>query len=289
MEKFSRQYTLLRTFGRFFALMYKSLDAWRVTLLYSAIITIFSSGFLITGFCNKDSVQCYIYVSISVFLFLAFIGFCYLIDFYQCAFKNNVFKAGEVFIFNKTKIKSLAVLIGYTLCFILSGVISWFIIAKPANPDWRIESIFFCMFFIFCLVPVFAMRFFAIPAFYLYERKIPALKSLYNITSGRSYIGIVGFLLVGLILSVLDLYLFGYGKRFFMILPSSVTLSVLNRFYNTMVILFTISFLFCFAEAQRQLMSLEMKDSADNEQQNMDIKMAVSVAKSKKKAKLKKK
>jgi hypothetical protein len=292
MEK-SSKYTLLRTIGRFFSLTYKSLDTWRVLLFYGAVITALTSGFYLVYMCDKRSLQCFISMNAVVILLLIFAGFCYLYDFYQCAFKNTVFKIADVVKFDKPKIKSLCFLAGYFFSFIISGAASWLIIAKPANPDWRIEFIYFTIFFAFCMVPILAMRFSAAPAFYFDNQKMPSLKYLFLQTSGRSYIGIIGFLLVMLLLSLLNLYLYGYGKRIFSALPTSVTFSVLNTFFNTLVMLFTVSVLFCFFEAQRQVMIADDKsdvltpESAPALKKQPDEKMTKTAKKSKAKKKQK--
>lgn len=290
MEK-ATKYTLLRTIGHFFTLIYKSFSAWQVMLFYGAVITALTNAFYLVYLCAENSLRCFVATNALVILLLVFVGLCYLYDFYQCAFKNTVFKIENVIKFDKAKIKSLCFLVGYIMCFVVSAAISWFIFVKPANPDWRIEFMYFTVFFAFCMVPVLAMRFSAAPAFYFNNQKMPSPKYLFIQTSGRSYIGIVGFLMVMLILSVMNLYFYGYGKRIFSVLPDSVTFSVLNTFFNTLVMLFTVSVLFCFFEAQREVMTLDDKSDVFNEETAQEAKKQADEksTKSKKKSKAKKK
>ena len=97
--------------------------------------------------------------------------------------------------------------------------------------------------------------------------------------------------MVMLILSVMNLYFYGYGKRIFSALPDSVTFSVLNTFFNTLVMLFTVSVLFCFFEAQREVMTLDDKSDVFNEETAQEAKKQADEksTKSKKKSKAKKK
>lgn len=290
MEK-ATKYTLLRTMGRFFTLIYKSFNAWRVMLFYGAVITALTNGFYLVYLCAENSFSCFMTTNATVILLVTFAGLCYLYDFYQSVFKNTVFKIENVIKFDGAKIKSLCFLAGYFLSFIISGAASWLILVKPANPDWRIEFVYFTVFFAFCMVPVLAMRFSAAPAFYFNNQKIPSPKYLFMQTSGRSYIGIVGFLMVMLILSVMNLYFYGYGKRIFSALPDSVTFSVLNTFFNTLVMLFTISVLFCFFEAQREVITADDRLDIFNEETTQQALKEgdEKSTKTKKKSKVKKK
>lgn len=252
MKKTVSKYTLLHTLGCFFSLMLKSFNAWHVTLLYAAVLTLFSSAFALARYCG--SVDCVVAVNLALAVPMLVIVFFYLYDFYHVAFKNDVFKLNTIANFSKNKIKSVGVLFCYFLCFAISAYISWKIFTKPANPDWRLEFVYFTVFFIFCMAPLLAMRFSAAVAFYFSDYKFPSLKYLYKKTEGRSYIGIIGFLTTMLILSMLNLYLQGAAVRIFTLLPLSLTANVLGSFINIVIILITFNLFFCFFEAQRQTM-----------------------------------
>ena len=284
MEKNVNKYTLLNTIGRFFSLILKSFDAWGVTLFYGAVITALSSAFALVRFCKAGDFNCYVtinlFLSILVFITVLF----YLYDFYQTVFKNSVFKINNILKLDKNKIKSLVLLICYILCFIVSAFVSWKIFTKPANPDWRVEFIYFTIFFIFCVAPLLAMRFSALIAFYFYEYKIPSFKYLYNKTEGRSYIGIIGFLMVLLILTVFNMYIQGITMHFIKLLPLSTAIKIIGSFVNISVVLFSFSMFFCFFEAQRQLMDENDREPSKDEASCSEVeKTPLSTSKSQKK------
>lgn len=254
MKKNVRRYTLLSTMGCFFSLICKSFTSWRVTLSYGVLIAAFSWAFGLVHLCNPDNRNCFVAVNLSLILLIFITMLLYLYDFYQVMFKNSVFKPVSIVKLDKNKLKSVGVLLGYILCFAVSAFISWKIFTKPANPNWKIEGIYFTIFFIFCMIPVFAMRFSAVVAFYFNECKLPSFGYLYKKTSGRSYIGIVGFLAVLLILSVLNLYLQGATVYLLKRFPLSFTVSILGSLLNALIILITFGLFLCFFEAQRQKM-----------------------------------
>lgn len=252
MENNSK-YTLIRTVTRFFILVYKSFDSWPLMLSYAALCTIINYILKLgESLCSETSVQCLLGVNISMLLLLAFVFISYCFDFYQVTFNNSVFKAKSLISFSKEKMKSCVFVLCYLLDFIVSISIAYFILKKTANHDWRIEFIYFILFCIFCIIPIMLMRFSTIVSCYLNNQIIPKIKSLYNETSGRSYIGIVGFLFVVLILSLLNLQAYGfeYGimKKY-----SAVGIVALVNFFDFIVKLFCINVLICFSEAQRQL------------------------------------
>ena len=255
MVKSANKYTLLRTFGRFVSLIYKSLDAWRATLIYGSVITfiyyVMAAGQFV---CKKTNVSCYLHFQTVVTIILSLVCLCYLFDFYQNVFKNSVFKYSSIIEFSKEKFKAIGFFIFYISCFAVSAFVARYIILKPANPDWRIEFIYFVVLFVFCMLPVLLMRFSAIVAFYFNEQKIPSIKYIYEKTAGHSFIGIVGFLLTILIMAVFNMQAYAYEAHFTMKYPSSVTVEVLSTFFEIIVKLFTLNVIMCFFEAQRQLM-----------------------------------
>ena len=102
MEKITRKYTLLRTVGRFFSLIFKSLKTWYLTLFYAVIITAASLAFYAVGH-SLTNVNYIKSISVSGILLIFFIISCYLYDYYRASFLNGVFKFSDVYKFNKAK------------------------------------------------------------------------------------------------------------------------------------------------------------------------------------------
>lgn len=252
MDKNSN-YSLLRVSGSFFKLIGKSINAWRTMLLYGAVSTLIYYVLQICQMsCGNGNEQCYMYVQYiaTVCLAILFLGYTY--DNYKNAFKNGVFKYADLIKFDANKIKSCLFSAFYVLLYIVPVFVAKIIIFKQANPDWRIEFIYFTILFIFCLLPIAAMRFSMVVAFYYNEQKIPSFKYLYEKTKGKSYVGIIGFLLITLIMAVLNLHIYGYEIRMINEYPSSVFVQVLSTFLDIIAKLFTLNVIFCFFEAQRQ-------------------------------------
>lgn len=310
MEKITRKYTLLRTVGRFFSLIFKSLKTWYLTLFYAVIITAASLAFYAVGH-SLTNVNYIKSISVSGILLIFFIISCYLYDYYRASFLNGVFKFSDVYKFNKAKMKSVGFFIGYVMCYVISGYFSWKILQKPANPDWwHVEFIYFIVFFLFCLVPIVAMRFSAAVAYYFNEQKFPSLKRLYEVTYGRTYISIVGFLFVMFILAVANLRLTysisniilyignaDYVNRYLTTDSAGISVIItccvlLLWLFTVLILLFEFGFILCFFEAQRQLIE-ESEPTKDDEDEKTEeapaTKSAVKKSAAKKKTKDKKK
>ena len=285
----STKYTLLRTIGRFFYLIFGTFKSWPLTLFYGAVIIGISLAFYTARYCGADNLNCNVAVTVGVFLLIALCSICYLYDLYCITFKNSVFKISYVLKFDTAKIKSVGFIIGYIMSYVVSGYISWKILQKPADPNWRAEFVYFVVFFVFCLVPIAAMRFSVAVAYYFNKQKLPSLKQLYKVTEGRSYISIVGFLFVMLILSVLNLYLSSVVNR--VLVSSSAMIIVFKIYLLVLIFLFEFSFLLCFFEAQRQLIeeNAPTEDVEEEKQEAPAIKSAVKKAAVKKKTKAEKK
>lgn len=264
MDKNSN-YSLLHVGGRFFRLIVKSINAWRTMLLYGAVTTLVYYILQICQLsCGNGNEQCYMYVQYIAYICLALLFLGYTYDSYQSAFKDSVFKYDNLIKFDVKKIKSCMFLAFYALCFIVPVFVAKLIIFKPANQDWRIEFIYFTILFVFCLLPIAAMRFSMIVAFYFNEQNIPSFKYLYEETRGKSYVGVIGFLLIILIMSVLNLRVYGYEIRMVNEYPSSVFVQVISTFLDIITKLFTLNIIFCFFEAQRQAGQVE-KAFAEND------------------------
>lgn len=289
MENSTTKYTLLRTIGRFFYLIFATFKSWVLTLFYGAVIIGISLAFYTARYCGADNLNCNIAVTVGVFLLIALCSVCYLYDLYRITFKNSVFKISDVMKFDMAKIKSVGFIISYIMSYVVSGYVSWKILQKPADPNWRAEFVYFVVFFVFCLVPIAAMRFSAAVAYYLHDLKVPSLKRLYKATDGRSYISIVGFLFVMLLLSVLNLYLNNTVNR--LLTSASVTVAVMKIYLIILIFLFEFSFILCFFEAQRQLIeeSVPAEDVEEEKQEAPAIEIAVKKSSAKKKTKAKKK
>lgn len=266
------KFTLFQIIRRFLYLVCKSADFWRGMLLYSAVMTAFYHISLYGQYiCPQNGFSCFMTLQIVIFAILVLIALCYIFDFYQSVFKNSVFKCKTIISFGAKKLKSVAFLTAYILTYIISVYIAKTIILKPANPVWQIEFIYFVIVFAVCLLPVFAMRFSAMVAFYLYEQKIPSFKFLFNKTAGHSFIGIVGFLGIVLILAIFNMQIYGYENAFLTKFPNSMVVMILLTFFDAFVKLFSLNVLVCFFEAQRELMEYHAEETLPKENKTISL------------------
>lgn len=252
MEK-SAKYTLLRTFGRLFRLIFNSLDSLHITLIYGVLLAVIYYLFVVLYNACSGSAICYNTITALAILFPTIITAFYIDDLYQSTFKNSVFKLREIIKFNTNRLKKVSFTIAYFLSFVISGYLAIKILKKPANPVWQIEFIFFCILFAISMLPIAAMRFSAIVAYYLHDQRVPSIKYMYDKTIGRSYIGVVGFLLLILFLSVLNMQIFTYEAYLMHRFPHFIT-SLAVVYFIMITLLFSLSIIICFFEAQRQLL-----------------------------------
>ena len=79
MEKNTRKYTLLRTVGRFFSLVFKSFKTWYLTLFYAVIITALALVFYTVSHYLTD-VNYIKSTGLAGILLIFFVISCYLFD-----------------------------------------------------------------------------------------------------------------------------------------------------------------------------------------------------------------
>jgi len=269
--KMMAKLSLLQTTRQFLRLVYKSTEFWRGMLLYSIVFTFFYHVSVYGQFlCSQNNFSCLITVQLMIIAGLILGALCYIVDFYRSVFKNGVFKCNTIISFDKNKLKSIMFLIAYVLVFVISMYFAKVILLKPANPDWKIEFIYFVILFLLCVLPVFAMRFSAIVAFYLHEQKIPSFKFLYDMTVGHSFVCVVGFLGVILFLAIFNMQVYGYENVFLLNFQDSKSAVILITFFDAFIKLFSLNVLICFFEAQRELM--ENQTITDSENNTLPVK-----------------
>lgn len=212
--------------------------------------------------CHSLANNIYIFSVQTGLSFVIIISFIY--DLYYVMFKNTVFKIKNCVLVTPKKLRSILLLAFYILLYLIAGVVSWVIFAKPANPVWYIEFGYFTIMFCFALLPLFLMRSFVGISLYLQDGTIPSLQYIFQATSGRSYIAIVGFLLLILTGTIFfahtDIYL-----RHLYLKYDYFAVAVAGEFICYLAILGIFSLLLCFSRAQHELLD-EEKSAAAGEQ-----------------------
>lgn len=196
---------MLSILMRLFKLGRYVFDCWRPTVVYAGLLTLLvllarsigkecmdADG----GWCgvilqNWLFVPLFIlYLALYTHLFLAFAA-----DFYAAAFAGEKFTLGQLWRRNKEKWYQEMFLLGYLLGFLLSFAVVLKLLVQPANPDWRVEMVYFTVIFGLFMLMLFLMRIAAMVSRYLATGHSD-WRQIYQQTSGRAYVGIILFLLM---------------------------------------------------------------------------------------------
>ena len=210
-------------FGKLFISTFKSMmkftDAWHIWLSYAFILTLlslvcgrwsYSCQFETKGFwCPQTDTSSitglFLFKIVLYYLLMLFLLMSYICDFYDTAYKGKKFNIREIIQFSKVKIKAVGVLFAILVYLIFSIVAAYFIIRKPANPNWLIELMYFLMLYMILGVSLLMMRLSVGLSYYLQDNHWPNWKEIYAKTVGKSYVPIVMMLVLMLFCVVLNL------------------------------------------------------------------------------------
>lgn len=210
----------MRLIARFFSLFFKSMDSWKIFLTYAGLMTLLCAvfgrwsysctgslgGFWCYKFSDDALAQTLFYV--VYYLLAGYLLLSFLFDFYNTTFKNTVFKVADIKRISREKVRSIAMFITIFFTMSLPFVAVWFILRKPANPDWRVEFVWFTLAFIFAMLPILQIRLSSAVAFFLENYKIPCGKLLLQKTFTRAYVPIAVFIMLLMIVSIFNLQIY---------------------------------------------------------------------------------
>lgn len=215
------KYTFFSVIGTWINLLPQVIKQWGAILTYGVAVTALSAAFGRWSFsCREGNTGpwCYVpsnnFAVIVAFLLTFFILMCLIVaffvhDFQQNVNQNSVFKLQDACRISKPKMKSALFVLGVIAGFIVPVLIAMAIINKPANPDYRIEFCYFTVMFIMFLVPLLQIRLSAGIAYFLNKGYIPARK-IFDITVGRSFIPLLLFLLLVILMLSVHMRSLGY-------------------------------------------------------------------------------
>ena len=258
----NKKITFVGILAQMSGLLTHLIKQWKLFAIYSVIITIWSALFGRWSFsCQRDNTGPWCYVPTErLDLMVAFLVVFYIIlfflisscaaDFQNAMAKNSVFKWRDLLNINKRKLKSIAFILGIFAGFILPIMISMAIINKPANPDFRIEFIYFTIMFVMFLIPLVLIRFSAGIAYFLNDGNIPVRK-IYAATEGKSYIQLLCFLFLIITTLSLNIRLMGYFNLLTGEYQNIVTV-VLTDFADSFIKLVYMAAFLIFFQAQYQ-------------------------------------
>ena len=259
MQTNSKLYTFFNVFSKTVVLLSNSLNQWKIYLSYAATLAII--GFLF-NFWNNSCLQnplgfvCSEYIGIAslilqiilhLMLFLLF-----AINLYSSLIKHIEFSLWQIFSLNCTKLRQIGFLFFYIISLSVPWLIVVILIKNPANPDWRIEFVYFMITFVMGLVPLLAMRFSASIGYYMQNMHYPKLSQLYNITIGKSYIGIIGFLIIMQIFVIVNIKMLSVFNH----VENASVMLLFTYFADYLFKLFFVAFALLFCQAQHEIIEL---------------------------------
>ena len=220
---------------------------WKTFLWYALILTSIT-GILgqWTFSCqiNQASWWCYasnikgIYIIyVLVLLLQIFLWFSFCCDISTQSKYQQQFDFLSFLKLNKEKLTKIGVILGSCLTFIAGPAICFTIVQKKANPDWRIEFMWFILAFASCWLPFLVLRFSAAISYLLDNGKIPSLKYVWQQTKDKNFSIIVPFCLLLLISNLLIIKV-AMSIKSLLVEQNDVATSFICEFINNLVILF---------------------------------------------------
>ena len=199
------KYSIIGVIFRMFHLGGKIFDCWRPIVVYAGLLMlltcIFSFGLRLyyTGDINDGLTQYtlsalligLVYLVLYAHLFLAFI-----VDFYDEAFKDKKFEWRYLWQRGKLKWRAELFLLAYFTAYALPFALAAKLLIQPANPNWRIEFVYFTIIFAVFIFILLLIRLSAGVSRGLATYTYPKWGLVLKQTSGAAYVGTVLFLVI---------------------------------------------------------------------------------------------
>ncbi len=248
---------VLQTWGQ---LLVRACRQWRIFGAYAAVITITDALFGNWSYsCRGDEPEFWcvtlpdnkyvVIVAMCIFyLLLTYLICAFTTDLHNALFKNSVFKSRDVFAVSKQKLNITVILAGFFVGAAISLLVAYYIIQRPAEPDFEIEFGYFLIVFVLLMIPLMMIRCAACFAYYMNTGGF-ALGKVYNHTSGRSYISVMMFLLLAIMLLIISMNAYGFFSRV-AFEYDTLTTAVATDFADNLLKLIIVTVFYLFAQAQ---------------------------------------
>lgn len=248
----------------------------KIPAFYAAVLCVlaFLTGFPMSCQLGKEGVWwCYLeknnsemplYSFILCKLLLLFVCCSFFVDFYNTAFNKKTFSWKNPVLFNSERLKKIGLLFGTLLVWVAPIALAFAIFLKKANPDWRIEFIYFVIMFICCWIPFIVIRLSAVISYFLSDGKFPSLKVLWQKTEDRNFSIIFSYVLIFVILNFLSLQI-SFISRLLMLKYFYFSTALITEFFSNLFILFAeIVFMMLFRSMHEILESENSSPSDEN-------------------------
>lgn len=187
----------------------KFLKQWKIIFVYAVALTMISSVTGNWGYsCNtgENGWWCFTWNIHSAASAVAWMTVCLILvtyfllsasyDIYDAALSGKKFSLRNVFIPEKNKLIYSGIVAACLIFLFLPVVLAFVILRNPANPDYRVEFLYFLATFIFCWIPFIVLRIAIGISCFLEEKHIPSFKKVFEMTKG----GVAGILFSYLLL-----------------------------------------------------------------------------------------
>ena len=256
------KYSIIGVVVRLLTLGGRIFDCWRPIVIYATLITVLSyifegammlygaksAGVLpqnwLTGSCSA------IFLLIYTHLILAFV-----VDFYAEAFDKEHFVWRRLWLRDAEKWRSELFLLGYVAAYILPFGLAVKLLTQSANPDWRVEFVYFCIVFSVFVLILMLIRLFGAVSRYLQTKK-SAWREVFKQTSGKAYVAVVLFLALLAIVLLSNMRL----NIWLDLLPMiSKWFGWLAQLLSNIVLLGFLALMIVFSRAQDELLGFEQE------------------------------
>ena len=215
-------------------------------------------------YLEKNNSEMPLYSFILCKLLLLFVCCSFFVDFYNTAFNKKTFSWKNPVLFNSERLKKIGLLFGTLLVLVAPIALAFAIFLKKANPDWRIEFIYFVIMFICCWIPFIVIRLSAVISYFLSDGKFPSLKVLWQKTEDRNLSIIFSYVLIFVILNFLSLQI-SFISRLLMLKYFYFSTALITEFFSNLFILFAeIVFMMLFRSMHEILESENSSPSDEN-------------------------
>ena len=275
----ARKYGMIRVMSRWMDVVPQIFGAWRVLAGYAVVLTVLSAvlgRWSYTCSSGNGGFWCRLSergdgLSIGLAILWLVCAFCFYClfarDFYDNILKRHTFRLADIFVVSKQRLAAVGVFLACLLSvFVPCAVLLYILnpmhlpIWHGANPDWRIELIYYTVAFIATAIPLLIMRCAAGVAYYFNEGQIP-FRKLYEATFNRAYAGIFAFLLLSLLCVNLHIGVIRYFSRLAATHNLLIT-AVATEFGNNLVMLLYISLFLALFQAEYLVIKEQEEASA---------------------------
>ncbi len=256
------QLTFGRIFWRTLVLFRNTLKFNHIYLVYALLMTISTVLFGRLSFsCDLEpnSWWCYstknsyvilsLYVANLLILLYFLLSFCY--DIFVCTNQGIKMQLKNI-IPDKKRIRAIGAMVAVFMLLVIPMIVVMGIFIKPANPNWKIEFIYFLICFVCCWIPFITMRLSMGLSYFLSNNKLPDFKCIWQETNKKSFAIVIVYALVFLIFNIIGIK-FGLFIKSLIFSYNNFGVAVLAELISNLYLLGVFAFILMIFRAQQTI------------------------------------